>query len=87
MVNESRNNVLSPLTMRRSVVLVLLSWLVIVSKVIIIKDCMRLANYSVLQGQKKGKEEGESLIECYTCGLETEDPEMDNVGPLVNISN
>jgi len=33
----------------------------------------------VSQGQKQKKEE-ESLIECYTCGLETEDPELDEPG-------
>ena len=42
---------------------------------------------SVLQGQKKRKEEAESLIECYTCGLETEDPEEDNVSHLDDISH
>ena len=29
--------------------------------------------------------EEESLIECYTCGLETEDPELDQVSLIVII--
>ena len=38
--------------------------------------------YHLLQAQKGKKKKGaeeESLIECYTCGLETEDPEVDQV--------
>ena len=31
------------------------------------------------KGKKKKGAEEESLIECYTCGLETEDPELDQV--------
>ena len=38
--------------------------------------------YHLLQAQKGKKKKGaeeESLISCYTCGLETEDPEVDQV--------
>ena len=31
------------------------------------------------KGKKKKEAELESMIECYTCGLETEDPELDQV--------
>lgn len=38
--------------------------------------------FHLLQAQKGKKKKGgeeESLISCYTCGLETEDPEVDQV--------
>ena len=37
------------------------------------------------KGNKKKLAEEESLIECYTCGLETEDPELDQVSLIPNI--